>query len=607
MHAMAAILAVALLCAGLPSRALSAVPVVDVSPAPEAASAVALLAAFLGPHKAGVVVVSRVRWTDDFVRNLPRETPRVVLTSIARLTDMDSLLVRLKLSHNILMVVGNEPDELTAMLSRALPKIQRVLFWASGRRPAAEVLRNTTFVHHISRITSCVQQSGLVISAVDGTAISYVSKCTAKRAFLEVDRWSPAEHRWLRGAAVFTQFCDQWQPPPSPADPFTLLSVARQQNSYLLNVGDFIDQHGKKPRKIKRVNFLLPNQTSAEFYSMWKLILSQRNKCRMDTFLYQYMILAMSDKELIYNYFSENIDVVVLVPAGLGPVVNPLDAVLVEFSPAVWLGTALAALFTAAALACTLRRDRGAALLLALAPLLAQAPGTPPPAGRALRPLLGVWLLVCVVLVAAYQGLLLGKLSTAQTRGEINSLEDLEASGLPVYAQWDAFHRVNDILPDDTRKRMNVIHKYNDKYIYRNVVRDRKSAIVLFLSPAIRRLVRTWLVPTKMLHYFPIDHLNVIVMSLWTRGSPLGPVVTKVNRRAEQAGLYIHHHAMQDAVERLARERRLRPLRPAQPLTLRQMFPAFVFLIGGHVLAAAAFIGEVLSTYPGRWCGLDAA
>ncbi|KAE8737465.1 Ionotropic receptor 144, partial [Frankliniella occidentalis] len=202
-----------------------------------------------------------------------------------------------------------------------------------------------------------------------------------------------------------------------------------------------------------------------------------------------------------------------------------------------------------------------------------------------------------------------GKLSTAQTRGEINSLQDLEASGLPVYAKWDAFQRVNDILPDDTRKRMQVIHKGNDsEFIYKHVVRDRKSAFVLFLEPAIRRLVKTWVVPTKMLHYFAIDHLNAIVMSMWTRGSPLGPVVTKVNRRAEQAGLHIHHHAMQDAIERLARERRLRALRPAQPLTLRQMFPAFVFLIGGLVLAGAAFIGEaLLSTLPGRRCGLDAA
>ncbi|KAE8751810.1 Ionotropic receptor 141, partial [Frankliniella occidentalis] len=264
---------------------------------------------------------------------------------------------------------------------RALPKIQRVLFWASARRPAAEVLRNTTFVHHILRITNCGHQYGLVFSTVDGTAVSYASKCTAKQPFLEVDRWSPAQHRWLRGAAVFTQFCDQWQPPPSPADPLILTAVAKQENSHLLNVADFIDQHGMKPRKIKRVNFFLLNQTIAKFYRTWNQIFSQRNQCRMDALLYHYIILAMSDRELIYNYFSENIDVVVLVPAGLGAVVNPMDAVLVEFSPAVWLGTALASLFTAAALACTLGRDRGAALLLALAPLLGQAPGTPPPAG----------------------------------------------------------------------------------------------------------------------------------------------------------------------------------------------------------------------------------
>ncbi|KAE8741691.1 Ionotropic receptor 145 [Frankliniella occidentalis] len=593
---MATVLALALLCAGAPG-ALSAVPIADVSPAPEAEGALALLAAFLPASKAGVVVVvGRVRWADAFLRGLPRETPRAMLTSLSSLTEAGRLSAEVQLTRNILIVVADGPDELIAAIDNAKLIFQRVLFWATGARPASELLRNTTFVHRASRHIHCDIQASLVLSAEDGTAVRYAHKCMVTTPFLEEDRWSTVDHRWLRGAAVFSQFCDQWQPPPSSREPFTLVAMARQVHSQASTIADFIELHGNLPRKIKRVNILIPNRPNDEYYRMWNLTLSQSRLCRWDAVLFHYRILTVSDIEVVHNYLSEKIDVVVLVPAGLGPAVNPLDAVLVEFSPAVWMSTALAALSTAAALACTLRRDRGAALLLALAPLLAQAPGTPPPAGRALRPLLGVWLLVCVVLVAAYQGLLLGKLSTAQPHGEINSLQDLEASGLPVYAQWATFQRVSDILSDNLRNQLKVNHNVDvRKLISKDVVRDRKAAIIMFLDHSARRLLQTWLVPTKMLHYFPIDHLNVIVMGMWTRGSPLGPVVTKVSRRAEQAGLHIHHHARKDAKERLARERRLRALRPAHPLTLRQMLPAYVFLIAGLVLAGAAFVGEVVN------------
>ncbi|KAE8736669.1 Ionotropic receptor 146 [Frankliniella occidentalis] len=587
------------------TAASSSLPVVvDVSPSPEARSAAALLAAFLPPHRAGVVVAAgRVRWADDFLGALPQETPRVVVTDLSFYDEADSLAHAVQVRHNILMVMVDSPEDLAVeKFHHAAISFRRVLLWCSTTQPAHKILENETFLNHVTSRRLCSHQTTLALSNADGTTTLYAlgntRGCLDER-FQELDRWAPADQRWLQGAAPFHPFCGKWRPPRSPKAPLNLFVLAlNYSESPLFKLSFDLHSKIKLPWKVKLVDILVDKTVSRGQAITLAPILLHTEQCRLDGVLVNRPMTGVTGcDELTGLLSSEPYGIAVFVPAGLGPAVNLLDAVLAEFSPAVWLGTALAALSTAAALACTLRRDRGAALLLALAPLLAQAPGTLPPAGHALRPLLGLWLLVCVVLVAAYQGLLLGKLSTAQPRGEINSLQDLEASGLPVVVGPESFDFVEPLIPDELYGRVEIFQFLDaNVVISNNVVLARNCAVITSLDRDLSRDIQVWLSPKKKLHFFLVGARHTTTVGYWHRGSPVGEAITTIVGRTQSAGLLEHYHSLRDDQERLAMAKYTTSLGIARPLSLRQMCPAFLFLGGGLVLGAASFVVEVLVT-----------
>ncbi|KAE8746760.1 Ionotropic receptor 161, partial [Frankliniella occidentalis] len=253
---------------------------------------------------------------------------------------------------------------------------------------------------------------------------------------------------------------------------------------------------------------------------------------------------------------------------------------------------------TAAALACTLRRDRGAALLLALAPLLGQAPGTPPPAGRALRPLLGVWLLVCVVLVAAYQGLLLGELSSERLRGEINSLRALKETGLRIYVAWGSILLIEKELFTDTTN--NIYFTPNVGEILQHVAQHRNCALIAVQDRALQRLLQPLTIPQKKVHSFPIVAGKRKLIASWTPGSPLGELSRSAYELLDQAGILDYSENKLDEGNKVALARYLVSLQQVRALTLKHMAPAFYVLFIGLALATLV-LGVELAT--ARWCG----
>ncbi|KAE8743022.1 Ionotropic receptor 147 [Frankliniella occidentalis] len=589
------VLALTLLCAGAPG-ALSALPVVDMSAPPEASSASALMSAFVGPHKACVVVLGRARWTNAFLHGVPQETPRVVLTEQSLYEESDSLALQVRVRHHVLVVVADGPEALTlstVTMTQSLARFHRALFWTTVATSVLEVVANKTFLGCVTQWRSCNAQTVLALTAADGTTALYAlvpDGCPAPAegevpSATELDRWAPEERRWLSGASPFSKFCDSWLP-PAPDEPFTL---------YVLGWGGAREHFDRLSDDLKRYNSLdmRITKTIVSLYDdRLQEVVARMKQCRLDGFVVRLNLQPLSSDEMTCFFDATPDPIVVIVPAGLGPAVNPLDAVLVEFSPAVWLGTALAALSTAAALACTLRRDRGAALLLALTPLLAQAPERPPPASRALRPLLGVWLLVCVVLVAAYQGLLLGNLSTARAYSEIDSLRDLEDSGLPVHVSWPFV----GLLPENVRRRIVARRSMENPtdFIANRVVSARDCAIIVGLDEELAREIRVWLTPKKLLHFFTLGDLHVRINGVWSRGSALGKTIALAFRRYHEMALSQRYSALADFKERLSREKSMSALSPAQPLTLRQMYPAFLCIIGGHILSVVVFVVELL-------------
>ncbi|KAK3917352.1 Pentatricopeptide repeat-containing protein [Frankliniella fusca] len=584
-----------------PREARANLAVGDMSLANEAAAATALLSAILPAHKACLVVVGRAPWSGDLFRALPGETQRALLYNDASYDEDARLYVEVRWTHHLLLVLVDALEDVGKLGS--LPRYHRALIWSHVSRPLHEVVQNKTLLDYISRLRRCADVTALALTDADGDVHLYSAnfsrRCTDKGAeFLAVDRWSGARRRWLRGRSPIVPFCEKWTPLPGPADPLNLFMVSsRTTVSNLFHLASDVARYGSTKRKIKNHQIEVTPQMREEALLGLDLAGSRYENCSLDGLL-TYLGMPLSNTLEISSLFRESMShVVVVVPAELGPMVSPLSSVTLEFSPAMWYGTALAALGTAAALACTLRRDRGAALLLALAPLLAQPPPPPPAAGPALRPLLAAWLLVCVVLTAAYQGLLLGMLSSARPRGEIDSLEALTDSGLPVFASFDAFSAMEDLLPESLRRRTDVRepHTFELVGILRHrVARGRATAVIMFSDDVSEKQLETWSVYDRKVHMFKIGLGYPRVLAFWHRGSELGAIIEKVVGRIRQAGFKDHRQRLEDHSEELGRREgsRTRP----QPLTLAMMRPIFVFLACG--LALAAFVFTFIEVLP---------
>ncbi|KAK3925472.1 Intracellular alkaline protease [Frankliniella fusca] len=393
---MTAVFLLALLLAGTPG-VLGAVPA-PVAPAVtnEAASALQLLSPFLLSQNSTLIIYGSANWTGSFVRALPPSVARTLLPDAARFWER-RFHHRTMTKNRVFLIVAESPAD-----PRRLPKkylnYERTVFWFRGGGFDGAKLANST------SYTLCGRPMVFVVTVPNGSSTVYAVNATNCFDFLKLqfhaeDHWSPATRCWQHGGSLlihFYPFCLNWRPLPA-GEPLRILKLPSGMPPPVSKLAQAVKQ------SLIGVLWKIEWNTVSTSISIDRIV-------RVGVPDYTRNLFQLPDRSLHH--------IIAIVPAGLGPVVNPLSAVALEFSPAVWLCTALAALGTAAALAWALRRDRGAALLLALGPLLGQAPPPPPAASRSLHPLLGAWLLVCVVLAAAYQGLLLGMLSSARPRGE---------------------------------------------------------------------------------------------------------------------------------------------------------------------------------------------
>ncbi|KAK3914396.1 Glutamate receptor ionotropic, delta-2 [Frankliniella fusca] len=587
----------------------------DTATANEAAAAAALLSAFLTPYKAGVVVIGRARWTGDLLRALPEDTPRVLLDNDVRYDEADRLVVTVQQTHHVLLVLMDAPRDLTRI--RSLPLIRRALVWTRVARSPLEFLKDEIVTRHLRRTRRCGDETALALTDAYGDVHLYVgnnrTKCLVEGGPpIFLDRWSSGQQRWLRGAGaqLFPRFCDKWSPPPGPATtPLQLMTVGFQERVRNLAVfADDVAKYALKPRKVINTHYTTTGQTMDNVSSIFDVINTRFSNCSLDGMVFGYSLPMSSPEELSVVYTDRMSSIVVVVPAGLGPAISPLAAVALEFSPAVWLGTALAAIGTAATLAWALRRDRGDALLLALAPLLGQGPTPPPAASPALRPLLGAWLLVCVVLAAAYQGLLLGMLSSARLRGEIDSLQALDESGLPVQSNFDVFYTIDDKLSESLRQRVKISETAAiPTVVYQQAALSRERAFILFSDPATEGLIEKWTVHEKLVHTFQIESGIPRVFAFTHKDSELWAILTKMVGRERQAGMS-RFVQRQEEFKAVLESRKIISSTDARacvrPLTLATLRPAFLFLAGG--LSLATFVFVFVESLPRRVARLHA-
>ncbi|KAK3925013.1 Replication factor A 51 kDa subunit [Frankliniella fusca] len=571
-------------------------PAAPESAPPEAKAVAALLLPLLLQHNAGVVVIGRPRWTASFLHALSPETPRLLLAGKAMYEDSDRLALEVMERHHVLLIAL----DLRSSALCSTPRVYRTLFWATVAQPAEDVVRNATVVACLTRTRLCNDQVALALTTPDGSTTLYIvreSSCPYGRRTAELDRWSPEGQRWLRAKSPFYPFCDTWLPPP-PGGHLTIYALTPKSAFPVpFTFFDTLVVNGTQPWRVRIVH----RTTSSIDDSFQTAIGRALRSCHMDALLHFYEPQPAHPYEVAPIYAIRRRHVSIVVPAGLGPAPFVLAAITLEFSPTVWWSTALAALCTAAALACALRRDRGAAPLLALAPLLAQAPPPPPGPGPGLRPLLGAWLLVCVVLAAAYQGLLLGRLLHRRPRGEIDNMRALEESGLPVYTTSEVFIAVEGSLPKSIRDRVLVWrHGLPEDHIYQEVALARRCAIIVGSDTPIWEDLLDMLVPRKLVHFFELTQSTQMVVGLTHRGSPLHAAIVDRIARIRDSGLLLHRQMLRTAQRSWATERSRETVRPE--LGLRHMYPAFLVLLGGLGSAAVAFVAELSVSFLTSHC-----
>ncbi|KAK3923655.1 Dihydroorotase [Frankliniella fusca] len=593
---------VATLCVALliGTRARAALPVTH-EVANEAAAALALLSPFFDTQNVTLALYGNASWTGDFLSGLPPRTVRVVLPDADQYWEQEWISP----TDNILvMYVGEgDVDPWRLMIREHGDFIDRTLYWFAVQDESVLF----TMPGRVGPLIMTRRDVGVAVTPPNGsTGLYYIdtsSKCLtnnrASGAFKLADRWLPTEQRWQHGGSIFkviTSFCRGWRP-AVPPEPMQFFHMPFRGKSWESEVFEMVWRRVRN--ELWKTTITTVKVTHGAIHKSVRYFLKKKIRtCRLDAFFWNVGGLFRFDpKEIEMITEKKMYPIVVVVPAGLGAVVSPLSSVTLEFSPAVWLGTALAALGTAAALACTLRRDRGAALLLALAPLLAQPPPPPPPppaAGPALRPLLAVWLLVCVVLAAAYQGLLLGMLSSARPRGEIDSLEELAESGLRVDVSAQ-IPNLDRIYGKNISKILNGDIIATSSRMLHDIATHRNCALITIDDRFLARTIRRWNIPQKRLHRFSLGHNTLKLVAMWSPGSPLGALLASAYQRLDEAGVL-------DVWDNLVDDRDRHSLRSGfqhtSALTLKNMQPAFLLLLVGYALASVVLVAELLAA---RW------
>ncbi|KAE8749443.1 Ionotropic receptor 190, partial [Frankliniella occidentalis] len=416
-----------LLCSASPG-AQAGLPVVDSAAPPEARSAAELLSPFMVSQKATLKLRGSSRWTGAFLRELSADIPRILAPRPSRgptalkQNNYSGTLHLDRLEHGLIatrLVHFVPTDDLQELLyaMKNYPEINkltdaRVLFWT---RLVTMPIPQDRVLRHIIRLYRWlgVHQHALALTFFNGSSTLYNLTCTPSDAcwrmdatVFEMDRWSPVEHRWRLGAALFYEFCNGYREIGKPQE----LTVFIEKTIGLANTSSLMELTKSAVNLASQSRHRrMQSQTPVNYQQIlrYEHVGLKIRECALAALLSDDVFFTRHETiEVTFLHDLDLAEFVVIVPAGYGASVGVLDAVTVEFSQALWLATGLATLCTVLVLKFAGRQDISGAVLQALAPMVGQA--SPPPAPP--RPMLAAWLLACVVLTAAYQGLLLGKL-----------------------------------------------------------------------------------------------------------------------------------------------------------------------------------------------------
>ncbi|KAE8743813.1 Ionotropic receptor 126, partial [Frankliniella occidentalis] len=543
-----------------------------------------LVSTFLLAINGSLFVQGRAPALGAFLEQLHREVPRSIGPPVTDDYGGIRRVLQLQETNNVILVV----DRLCQAYSRDLPAFSRVLLWTW-----ADSVQDVLPLN-IASVWFAGTETALAVSTPNGiTTLFYISRDYDRPSrpltVTETDTWSPSSRRWQRRASPFQRTCFTWDRNHKVGTHAPLSVVAQLPDPYVTNkkaYHEFVEGLVYPVRRLANLRWM-DNHTV-----FWRSILD----CTLSGAVGFLSGIILPPGAVQYTDFRV-MTTQVVVPAGLGPHPSLLQAVTDEFSANLWCATAgaLLAVAVAAALAAMATLSRpplvalAAAPLQALAPLLAQAP----PGRVAHRPLSAVWLLMSVVLAAAYQRLLLRELTALP--GQISSLEQLEQSGLTVRVSDEMHVHVPFLLSDKLQSRVSYFTPPEMTSAVRSVADWRNSAVVLLLDMNSMLALSPYAkaVPQR-LHMFKVGATLTSAHMMFSVGSPLREPLGLSAEQVRAHGLDLH-------LMRSLFSRRMKDGSPdedeqiTKPLNLVQLRPVFLLLAYFNCLATLVFILEVLS------------
>ncbi|KAJ1521738.1 hypothetical protein ONE63_003374 [Megalurothrips usitatus] len=456
-----------------------------------------------GAEPGRLYVVGDSPWLGAVLTRLPTVATVTILPAPAETTPTEwpdgHVLLGMSEPAALILVVGHTPARLAAAASRYhLPTATRKVFWTSGRGSAGLTATEKTVIERGLPLVF-TGRDWLAVTAAGATRLYAVGAPLLgllKPVLTEADRWLDAEGRWQLGAPVFSPPCSRW-PRARPAERMSLL---------LLQLTDDTDDDPylwwshvalKVVREVERVSRLQLQRLLVR-ESDWETVNSGLSECRVALLAYPRPIPIFMGRTVV-AFPRKVYSLIVVVPKGMGGlrragVFAVLTAVLENV---VWMSLAASSLVVLAALVCTARRLSQDAVTLAACQVLAPLLGQPlrsvlGPGSAARRAVLAFWLLACLVVVAACQGLLLEQLTATSKPDDIDSLDQLETSGLGVTVLTDLREFVCEILPVRMHDRITVVDVQELTAVLRRVTWQRDAALLVSdeVLPAVGPLLR---------------------------------------------------------------------------------------------------------------------
>ncbi|KAE8751732.1 Ionotropic receptor 101 [Frankliniella occidentalis] len=575
---------------------------VDTPAAPEAECVASFISSIMPPDNSCLVVHGDARLVGPLLRNL-QDLDRGRLTFV-----MDPRYIpthtRVRIESTTLAVIAAENP---ANLSTLAFRDTGLFFSYSGLVVWVRARSLEDALHDPVGLSSwfwiCNKNVHLLLTTPNGTTIQYVpdvgGSCVVTWSDLkmrEVRRCEPGRRQGWQGQPSRPRLCSRWKSPETGKTTPKFLSV-RPPHYRQFDVPAAYDEpyHLAVSTLTTAVSRWLRTPIELSWESNNSVVFAQITNCSLNAAFLNYPVKVRNVSHIEFDSFFMS-PTIVVVPGGSVMRLNVLRAVTAEFSAELWIATALALLFMTAAMVVawtTLGRPPlsalAAATLQTLAPLLAQ----PPPGRTAHRPLSAVWLLMSVVLAAAYQGLLLRELTAPP--GEINSLEQLEQSGLDIYAEETI--QLQDSLESRLSQSLNTkIQYYNPMADYmtalQRVVEGRNSALIC------RQHVMTTFILSRLsnrIHVFTLPNsTNLLASVISTKGSPFMKPLHSALSWFSASGLLKYYLTMADFHLTLNSASKDTASKLNRPLSLGQLQPAFCLLAAGYVLSAVVFVLEVL-------------